>query len=216
MPHELATIVLAAFGALMVIVGLLFFLRPSWLLGWLKGMAVFGVILLGVYTLVMAVNVAGYQSLEGMQTVATVSTQRQGKQLWSVTLEPRNGTPIVETLRGDQWQVDARIIRFSGLLRWIGIAPGYRLERLGGRYTALEQERAVPRSTVGLSSQVWPDLWELDRTFNLPLVEAVYGNATFMPMRDGAVFEVRLSASGLVTVPVNEQARTAVQLWDQQ
>jgi hypothetical protein len=38
---------------------------------------------------------------------------------------------------------------------------------------------------------------------------------TFMPMWDGAVFEVKLSASGLVAVPVNDQARAAVQFWNQ-
>lgn len=215
MSHELATIVLAACGGLLVIVGLLFFLRPRWLLGWLKGMAVFGLMLLGVYILVIAINIAGYQSLEGMQTVATISTQRQDDQLWRVTLEPRNNSPHVETLRGDQWQVDARIIRFSGPLRWVGIAPGYRLERLGGRYTSLEQERSQPRSVVGLGEVTWPDLWALDQEFNLPFIEGVYGNATFMPMRDGALFDVRLSSSGLVAVPVNEQAREAVQEWDQ-
>lgn len=215
MSHELATIVLAVCGGLLVIVGLLFFLRPRWLLGWLKGMAVFGLMLLGAYILVIAINIAGYQSLEGMQTVATISTQRQGEQLWRVTLEPPNNAPYVETLKGDQWQVDARIIRFSGPLRWVGITPGYRLERLGGRYTSLEQERSQPRSVVGLGEVTWPDLWALDQEFNLPFIEGVYGNATFMPMRDGALFDVRLSSSGLVAVPVNDQAREAVQEWDQ-
>ncbi len=215
MSHDLATMVIGALGAILVIAGLLFFLRPRWLLGWLKGMAVFGVIVLGLYALAIAVNLSAYQSLDGMKTVATISTSQEGEQLWRVTLETADGTPTVRTLRGDQWQIDARIIRFAGPIRWLGVAPGYRLERLGGRYTSLEQERSAPRTVIGLSDATWPDLWELDRQFNLPFVEGVYGNATFMPMRDGAMFDVRLSASGLVAVPVNEQARAAVQLWDQ-
>ncbi|MEA1081952.1 multidrug transporter [Marinobacter qingdaonensis] len=215
MSHDLATMVLGAFGALLVILGLLFFLRPRWLLGWLKGMAVFAIIVFGLYSLVIAVNVAGYQSLAGMQTVATISIQRQGEQVWLVTMKPRDDKNLTETLRGDQWQLDARIIRFSGPLRWLGIAPGYRLERLGGRYTSLEQERTAPRTIIGLGDRFWLDLWELDREFNMPFVEGVYGNATFMPMRDGAVFDVRLSASGLVAVPMNEQAREAVERWDE-
>lgn len=215
MSNELATVVLTVFGALLVIAGLLFFLRPRWLLGWLKGMAVFGLMLVGVYTLAIAINVAGYQSLEGMQTVATVSTQRQADQRWYVRLQSPGKNTVAETLTGDQWQVDARIIRFSGPLRWLGVAPGYRLERLSGRYTSLEQERAAPRSVIGLGEASWPDLWELDQTFNVPFVEGVYGNATFMPMRDGAMFDIRLSASGLVAVPVNDQAREAIQAWDE-
>lgn len=215
MSNELATIVLAVVGAVLVIASLLFFLRPRWLLGWLKGMAVFSVLVIGIYALVIAVNLMGYQSLEGMKTVATVSTQRQGEQLWVVTLQTGEGAPVVQSVRGDQWQLDARIIRFSGPIRWLGIAPGYRLERLSGRYTSLENEQSMPRTVIGLSEQKWPDLWELDRQFNLPFVEGVYGNATFMPMRDGALFDVRLSASGLVAIPGNEAARQAVQLWDE-
>ncbi|MFO7528861.1 MAG: multidrug transporter [Marinobacter sp.] len=215
MSHELATIVLAVVGAVLVIASLLFFLRPRWLLGWLKGMAVFSLLVIGIYTLVIAVNLMGYQSLEGMKTVATVSTQRQGDQLWVVTLKTGEEAPVIRSVRGDQWQLDARIIRFAGPIRWLGIAPGYRMERLSGRYTSLENEQSMPRTVIGLSEQKWPDLWELDRQFNLPFVEGVYGNATFMPMRDGALFDVRLSASGLVTTPQNEAARQAVQLWDE-
>ena len=215
MSHDLATIVLGAIGAVLVVVGLVFFLRPRWLLGWLKGMAVCGLLLVGLYTLVIAVNLAGYKSLESMQTVATISTEREGEQLWRVTLQTGYSVSSYQTLRGDQWQIDARIIRFVGPIRWLGIAPGFRLERLSGRYTSLEQERSAPRTVIGLSAETWPDLWELDRQFNLPFVEGVYGNATFMPMRDGAIFDVKLSASGLVAVPVNDQARAAVQFWDQ-
>ena len=82
MSHTLATIVLAAAGAVTVIAGLLFFRHPGWLLTWLKGTVVFGVILAGLYVLVIAVNLTSYQSLVGMQTVATISTQRQAEQIW--------------------------------------------------------------------------------------------------------------------------------------
>jgi hypothetical protein len=215
MSHTLATIVLAAAGAVMVIAGLLFFRHPRWLLTWLKGMAVFGVILAGLYALVVAVNLTSYRSLVGMQTVATVSTQRQAEQIWQVTLQSQGEIAAVRTLQGDQWQIDARIIRFSGPFRWLDIAPGYRLEQLRGRYTSLEQERSAPRTVIGLAEGIWPDLWQWDQQVNLPFVEAVDGNMTFMPMRDGAVFEVKLSSSGLVAVPVNEQARAAVQFWNQ-
>lgn len=215
MSHTLATIVLAASGAVMVIAGLLFFRHPRWLLTWLKGMAVFGVILAGLYVLAVAVNLTSYRSLVGMQTVATISTQRQAEQIWQVTLQSEGEIAAVRTLQGDQWQIDARIIRFSGPFRWLDIAPGYRLEQLSGRYTSLEQERSAPRTAIGLFEGIWPDLWQWDQQFNLPFVEAVDGNMTFMPMRDGAVFEVKLSSSGLVAVPVNEQARAAVQFWNQ-
>ena len=216
MSHELAAVVLGLSGVAVVIAGLLFFLRPRWLMAWLRGTAILGVIGLGLYSLVVAINIADYQALAGMQRVASISISNQGGQTWSVTLrQTGDEAPEIHTLSGDQWQLDARIIRFTGPLRWLGVAPGYRLERLGGRYTSLEQERTAPRSVIGLGDAVWfdLDLWELDRRFNMPFVEGVYGNSVFMPMRDGATYEIRLSASGLVAVPVNQQAREAVELW---
>ncbi|MDX1818014.1 MAG: multidrug transporter, partial [Marinobacter sp.] len=71
MSYDLAAIVLIVIGAVLVIASLIFFLRPRWLLVWLKGMAVFGALVLGIYTLSIAVSLTGYQSLEGMQTVAS-------------------------------------------------------------------------------------------------------------------------------------------------
>lgn len=215
MSHELAIIVLTVTGGVLVFAGLLFFLRPRWLLDWLKGMVVFSLILVGLYSLVIAVNLGSYQPLEGLQTVATISTKRQTEQVWRVTLQVEGGASNERSLRGDQWQMDARIIRFTGPVRWLGIAPSYRLESLSGRYTSLEQERNAPRTVISLSRKLRVDLWQLDRMFNLPFLEGVSGNATFMPMRDGATFDVRISSTGLVAVPVNDQARAAVQFWDQ-
>ncbi len=211
----MATVVLIGVGVVLVVASLLFFLRPRWLLGWLKGMAVFAVLLLGLYALTLGITLTRYDALEGMQTVARIGTVQAGPQRWRVTVETESGAPVQAMILGDQWQMDARILRLAGPLRWLGLAPGYQLERLSGRYTSLEQERNAPRSVIGLSEASWPDLWALDRTFNLPFIEGVYGNATFMPMGDGAQFDVRLSSSGLVAVPTNDQARQAVARWGQ-
>ncbi|MBU2955713.1 multidrug transporter [Marinobacter sp. F3R08] len=215
MSHSLAIIVLAASGATLVIAGILFFRQPHLFVTWLKGMAVFCSILAGLYALVIAVNLTNYQEMGGMQTIATITTKRQAEQIWEVSLDRPNGVSVARTLQGDQWQIDSRILRFSGPLQWLDFTPGYRLERLRGRYTSLEQEWSSPKTAIASSSAIWPDIWKWDQQFNLPFIEAVDGNSTFMPMRDGAVFDVKVSFSGLVAVPVNEQARAAVQFWNQ-
>lgn len=214
MPREFATAVFAIIGAIAVVAALVFFLRPRRLLQWLKGTLALILLATGLYCLAVAVSLPEYDSLEGMETVARVSTYRQDQQLWQVTLELPGEAPQQLLVHGDQWQLDARIMRFAGPLRWLGIAPGYRLERLSGRYTSLEQESSYPRTVIGLTQERWlPDLWALDRKYNLPFVEAVYGNATFMPMYDGASYDVRLSSSGLLAIPLNEAAHEAVLHW---
>ncbi|MCG8517170.1 multidrug transporter [Marinobacter sp. CA1] len=213
MSYQSAMAVLAGIGAILLIAGLAFCLRPRWFFAWLKGTLALALLASGGYAVVVAAGLTQYQSLTGMRTVATVGVARLGPQLWQVTLETEAGKQGRYTLHGDQWQVDARIIHFGGPLTWMKVEPGYRLERLSGRYVSLEQERQATRSVVALNEAAWPDLWALDRQFNLPFVDGVYGNATFMPMADGALFDIRLSATGLAATPANTAAREAVQVW---
>ena len=47
----------------------------------------------------------------------------------------------------------------------------------------------------------------------VPWVDAVYGNAAYVPMADGARFVVSIGASGLVARPGNSDAEKAVRHW---
>lgn len=215
MSNQFAFILLILIGSVLVLAGLAFFLRPRWLLGWLKGMAMMSLLILGGYAIAVGLTLNSYRSLEEMQTVAILAVSQNAPQRWQVSLQIGTDSVVFHEIRGDQWQMDARIIRFGGPLGWMGISPAYRLERLGGRYASIDDERSGPRTVVALSSDDWLDLWALDRKFDLPFVEGVYGNATYMPMSDGARYDIRLSDSGLVAVPVNQTARDAVNQWPQ-
>jgi hypothetical protein len=59
------------------------------------------------------------------------------------------------------------------------------------------------------------DLWKatLDHPTRLPFVDAVYGNAAYMPMSDGARYEVSITQSGLIARPVNAAAQQAAGSW---
>jgi hypothetical protein len=41
----------------------------------------------------------------------------------------------------------------------------------------------------------------------------MYGSATYLPMSDGALYEIKVSQSGLVARPMNQAAREAVSGW---
>ena len=49
----------------------------------------------------------------------------------------------------------------------------------------------------------------------MPGVDAYYGTATYVPMADGARFEVNLSRDALIARPINDAARKAVGEWQQ-
>ena len=118
-------------------------------------------------------------------------------------------------LRGDEWQMDARVINWQPPATLLGLDPIYQLERLSGRYADVGDERNSPRTVYALSDTPNLDFWRLARTFPvlLPGVDAYYGTATYLPMADGARFEISLTRTALIARPVNEPARRAVGDW---
>ena len=79
----------------------------------------------------------------------------------------------------------------------------------------IERERSESRSVHSLAPQNPVDLWRAARRFPLltPGVDAYYGTATYVPMADGARFEVSLSRDALIARPANDRARAAVGEW---
>ncbi|HEY7883759.1 MAG TPA: cation/multidrug efflux pump [Cellvibrionaceae bacterium] len=216
MIYTALTIVAFLLCLLVAYSGLKILFHNSWILGWLRGM--FGLALLvlaGMFALV-ALDVFSYRQIDREQVVATLSFEKKAEQVFAVTLVDAEGEQSTYELRGDQWQLDARIIKWRGVLASVGIAPGYRLDRISGRYFALDKERTEPRSVFAFSeSRYGVDLWQWARSSDgaLGLVDASYGSATYLPMADGALFEVSLTQSGLITRPLNDAAKGVVGQW---
>ena len=157
-----------------------------------------------------------YARLTWEEPVANVSFAELGPQLYTATLVRRpSGDVETFALNGDEWQLDARVLKWRGVANLLGLDARYRLERLGGRYTDVEQERAGPRSVYGLGPPPSLDLWLLARAYPrwLPFVDAVYGSATYLPMADGARYQVAITQTGLVARPTNDAAQAAVGAW---
>ena len=66
-----------------------------------------------------------------------------------------------------------------------------------------------------LSEHAGIELWDLVSRFNswLPWIDAVYGNAVYVPMAQNAKFAISVSNSGLVARPTNRAAEKAVKNW---
>nr|WP_010132274.1 hypothetical protein [Microbulbifer agarilyticus] len=210
------TFTIAFFALLLVFWGGKVLLRGNWLLGFLRGSV--GLLLLGGALLIvlLALDVYSYRNLGDEHSVGTVSFERMGKQHFLVKFSDEDGISQEFELFGDQWQLDARMLKWKGVLARSGIEPAYRLDRLSGRYLTLQDERNKERSVHELDqSNHGVDLWKFLREMDnrVPVVDAVYGSATFLPMQDGAVYEVRISHSGLLARPLNQQAQSALNEW---
>ena len=175
--------------------------------------------LLGAGLLVLALLLAGagtllrqYHWLLADVPVAEISLRQLGSQRFEATLVLGDEPPRVLELRGDQWQLDARVIRWTLGGQLAGLSPVYRFERLSGRYTNPAQERSAERSVHDLR-EGW-DFWEFRQRWlaSLPIADARWGSAAYLPMVDGARFSIALNPQGgLVATPADARTELLLQ-----
>ncbi len=181
----------------------------------LRGTSALALFLIAACALLLALGLRGYSALSGEQAAAQIQFNRAGDRRFDVVLTYPSGQSEKFTLRGDDWQVDGRVLKWNRFANILGFDALYRLERIGGRYDSIADERSAPRTVYALHAAAAIDVWELARRYRdrLPWVDALYGSATFLPMADGAVYEISVSQSGLLARPLNQAASKAIGGW---
>jgi hypothetical protein len=213
------------FTALIVVfalAGILFFFaairrlrRRRHLGGVLSGATALVLILLSACAALIAANLRTYQRLSFEQPAGELQLTRTGEREFNAVLTYPSGERANFALRGDEWQVDARLLKWHAFANMVGFDTAYRLERIGGRFAHIEDERSQVRTVYSLNPAQRIDPWELVHRFHswVPWIDAKYGSATFLPMADGALYEIKVSQSGLLARPLNQAARDAVGSW---
>ena len=188
------------------------FLVGAW--AWLYRTRGAGRVLLRAFGTVLLLAAVGLAGLGGLLRqyawlledvpAATISLRALGPQRFEATLRLGDEPARVLEVLGDEWQLDARLIRWTLPAQLGGLAPVYRFERLSGRYTDTDQEISAQRSVHDLRGQ-W-DFWEFRQRWlaDLPIADARWGSAAYLPMVDGATYQVYVSPrGGLVAKPAD-------------
>jgi hypothetical protein len=177
----------------------------------------FGAIVLAVVAAagLVAANLFTYARLTHEEEAARVTTRQLGERQFAVSVQRANRPARDYNLRGDEWQIDARVLKWRAIGNLLGFDTVYRLERLSGRYGDIASERSAPRTVYELAEDPGVDFWTFARRYQryLPFADALYGSATYVPMAEGAEYRVTVSASGLVVRPDNDAARKALGGW---
>lgn len=204
---------LLALLALFIAARILF--APRWLLAWLRGTAGLLVLALALLVGVVAYDLRSYDVQVQDRPFLTLTFAADGPQRYRVNLlEGSKEREVV--LEGDLWQLDARLLGWKGLAALIGLEPGYRLEKLSGRFLAIEQQQAARHAQVQLAASPYGiDLWHWLRLTrrDLFLFDPQAARVTYLPIADGAAFSVSLSPTGLLARPLNPAAERALKDW---
>lgn len=178
---------------------------------------VFGILLvaLAVGSVGVLANLYTYHKLTGEQPVGTLSFEKFAPREYVATLDTGSGSPRQFTVFGDECQMDARILKWRYFANLLGFDTVYRLDRISGRYRDVAAESAAQRSVYPLSEDSGIEIWPLVNRFNehLSWIDAVYGNAVYLPMAHGAAYRITMTDSGLIGRPQNVAAEQAVQHW---
>ena len=171
--------------------------------------------LLGFSAVLLAANLGTYQRLSFEQPAGELQLTRTGPREFDAVLTYPSGEHAKFALRGDEWQIDARVLKWHAFANLMGFDTAYRLDRISGRYTRIEDENSQMHTAYSLNPPQLIDPWDLVHRYHswIPWVDALYGSATYLPMADGALYEIKVSQSGLVARPLNQAAREAVSSW---
>ena len=150
-------------------------------------------------------GLAGYRALTREDVALTILVTPLANGHFLADARFPEGRAAQWELAGDQLYVDARILKWKGIANLLGLHTVYELDRIGGRYIDIAQERAAPRTIFELGSAKKFDLfgWIKRKTWMAPLVDAEYGSGTFIDVTQSAIFEVRVSTTGLLVRKVD-------------
>lgn len=183
-----------------------------------------GIVLLVVAAVVAALGMGGAMLAASLHTYARLTQEQEAARAVFRELAPKRYELILVLkteparrfeIRGDEWQIDARVLKWKGMASLAGLDTLYRFERIAGRYADTAQEKSAPRSVHALSAEAGFDLWAALKQYHrwLPLADTLYGSAAYAPMADGAQYAVSVSTTGLLIRPLNEAAKKALGGW---
>lgn len=164
---------------------------------------------------ILLFTILGYAQLVEEKLVSRIEFRRISPQEFQARLMIEGERDRFFVLRGDEWQMDAKILTWRPPATILGLDPMYQLDRLSGRYSEVDREVSEARTVHSIAPAIPVDVWRTARRFPMlaPGVDAYYGTATYVPMADGARYEVSLSRDALIARPANDRAREAVGNW---
>ncbi|HYD56593.1 MAG TPA: hypothetical protein VEB41_06775 [Burkholderiales bacterium] len=145
-------------------------------------------------------GIQGYRAFTREDLAAFLYVKPTGPQRFEATVRFPDGKEAKYDLAGDEVYVDARIIKWKPAANVLGLHTAYELDRIAGRYRAIDDERAKPRTVHELGRTKAVDLFALRKRFEFlgEAFDAEYGSGTFVPANRPAALELRVSTTGLL------------------
>src|SRR5690606_37793918 len=144
-------------GLVLLFRGLAGLFRGRFFTGLLGGVGGAGFIAAAMIAALLDLDVQTWSRLTYERPVATIETRQLGPQYVEATvMQPGGGEnmPAVSNLypqHGDEWRIEAQVLKWKPWANVLGLNTQYRLDRLSGRYRTIELEINSARSVHPLA-----------------------------------------------------------------
>ncbi|HEY0197818.1 MAG TPA: hypothetical protein VGC19_04650 [Rhodanobacter sp.] len=154
----------------------------------------------------------GYRLLSEETPVVDIDARILSPQRWALTLNWPDGSTRQEQVYGDDWRIEAIVLKWKLPALLAGVPPLYRLDRLSGRYDDPAQEASAPRTVISFSENGAFDLLNLRKQYPqyLPEVDTVYGSGAFLPLVDQGHYSVSLMRTGALVARPDDATRQRI------
>jgi len=199
-PYFLSAVALVVFGIFLTISGFIALVRAQISSFSLRTMLGLLLLALGGLAGMIGLGTQGYQTLTRETVAARISVSPVAPQRFAATFRYPDGRVDNFIIAGDEIYVDAHILKWQPLANFFGLHTAYELDRVGGRYRDIEQERTAERTIKSLNLDKPVNIFDLRQRHTLLalLLDAKYGSATFVPVIQAAELELRVSTTGLL------------------
>lgn len=201
-PVWLIVVLLAVVAVLLGVSAVSAFRRRAPVSGGLGLLVAVLVLALAGATGAAAWSLARYEALTRETLAAVIQVEPTGPSRFRAEVEVPGGEVRRYELFGEQVWIDAQIVKWHPWANVIGLHTAYRLDRIGGRYRSVDDERTLPRSVEplhdedGFASDLYD--WVGRQPWLHALVDAQYGSGSYLAADAAARVEVRVSSSGLL------------------
>jgi hypothetical protein len=154
----------------------------------------------------LGATLRGYRFLGEELPVVRIDARILSPQRWLLTLTWPEGATRQVQLAGDDFRIEAVVLKWKLPAVLAGVPPLYRLDRLEGRYDDAAQEAHAPRTVIGFDAPGGFDLLDLRKQYPrwLPEVDTLYGSGAFLPLVDHGRYTVNLMRTGALVARPDE------------
>ncbi|MFO1348382.1 MAG: hypothetical protein U1F12_07335 [Pseudomonadales bacterium] len=217
MVYQIIAVLLFILAIAAVTLSVKFLGNKKWIVGFVRGCLGFFLVATGVVTALAGKDIYSYKPASSdTNVVVTVSFRKKDANVYIAEMQEPSGAFNSREIEGQQWQLTARMLAWPPLMSYIGLRSGYRLENISGRFIELQLDKMVAQKTSEpLNASGLLDTWRIlnDHPSIVPLLSAHLAALGFIPIADGAIYEVIPAGQNFTVNPVNDAAKNAMKSW---